>query len=284
MTLTVAGHRVEAISQILEAAGACALRFEEAGGPAVYDEGLAEEPRYWPKTDIAVFFLSRAAAEFGAHLLKEEGEDLHLETVSDQGWEAQARSGWRAFAILDDLWIYPNDTEAPTGRLAIHLDPGLAFGTGTHPTTRLCLRWLYAVLKDRHDTKATVLDFGCGSGILAIAALRLGASRAVGIDIDPWALEATHNNALRNGVAAQIQTAPGPLNPAERYTLVVANILAGPLITHSHVLSQAVAPTGQLALSGILEDQVERVQAAFPEFALTLTQDEEWCLLQGGRA
>ncbi|MHB8254118.1 MAG: 50S ribosomal protein L11 methyltransferase [Acidiferrobacter sp.] len=282
MTLTVAGHRAEAVGQLLEAAGACAVRFEESSGPAVYDEGLAEEPRYWPQTEISAFFLSQAAADFAAHVLHDEAGLLRPETVTDQGWEAQARLGWHAFAIVDDLWIYPNDTQAPPGRLAIHLDPGLAFGTGTHPTTRLCLQWLHASLQETNSA-VNVLDFGCGSGILAICALRLGAAHAVGIDVDPLALEVTQQNAVRNGVAARIHTMAPPLDPDARFALVVANILAGPLVTHSQTLSRAVAPNGQLALSGILADQVDRVLAAFPEFTLALTVDEDWCLLHGGR-
>ena len=250
----------------------------------MYDEGLAEEPRYWPKTDIAAFFLSRAAADFAAHVLKEEAGELHPLAVTDQGWEAQARSGWAPFMIQDDLWIYPNGVAAPPEHLAIHLDPGLAFGTGTHPTTRLCLRWLYASLKTPRYIRASVLDFGCGSGILAITALRLGAACALGIDVDPMALEATQGNGLRNGVAAKLRTQEPPVDPGSRYMLVVANILAGPLIAHRYTLSQAVSPGGLLALSGILEDQVEQVRAAFPAFDLTLAMDEGWCLLHGGRS
>ncbi len=268
---------------MLEASGAYALRFEEAGGPALYDEGLAGEPRYWPKTSVVAFFLSQAAADFANHVLKEEGVDIGMRTVADEGWEGLARLAWQPFAILDDLWIYPNDREAPAGCLAIHLDPGLAFGTGTHPTTRLCLQWLYRSLKERDAANTTVLDFGCGSGILAITALRLGGARALGIDIDPLALESAQHNAVRNGVAARMQTRCPPLTADERFDLVVANILAEPLIAHKPTLDRALAVGGRLALSGILEDQAERVRAAFPEFDLALTIDEDWCLLEGGR-
>lgn len=227
--------------------------------------------------------MTRAAAEFAAHVLKEEAGGLHPEAVADQGWEAQARAGWTAFAIQDNLWIYPNDAEAPPEHLAVHLDPGLAFGTGTHPTTRLCLQWLYATLATAQWVAPSILDFGCGSGILAIAALRLGGVSALGVDVDPLALAATQENARRNGVAAGLRVQEPPIDPDGRYTLVVANILAGPLIAHGDMLARAVAPNGRLALSGILADQVNRVRAAFPTFELALTVDEGWCLLHGGR-
>ncbi len=268
---------------MLEASGAYALRFEEADGPALYDEGLAGEPRYWPKTSVVAFFLSQAAADFASHVLKEEGVDIGMRTVADEGWEGLTRLAWQPFAIVDDLWIYPNDRVAPAGRLAIHLDPGLAFGTGTHPTTRLCLQWIYRSLKERDAANTTILDFGCGSGILAIAALRLGGQHALGIDIDPLALDAAQRNAARNGVSARMQTRCPPLTADERFDLVVANILAEPLIAHKPTLNYALAVGGRLALSGILEDQAERVRAAFPEFDLALTIDEDWCLLEGGR-
>lgn len=283
LTFTVAGSRVDAINELLEAAGACAIRIEEAEGPALYDEGLAEEPRYWPKTRIAAFFLSAQATDFAIHILADEPVDLHRATVADEGWEAQARSGWAPFAILDDLWIYPNDSTPPPERLAIHLDPGLAFGTGTHPTTKLCLCWIYASLKNPTYKGAGVLDFGCGSGILAIAALRLNAVYALAIDIDPLALEASACNAARNGVSARLTTGTPPLQAHEQHLLVVANILAGPLIRHSRMLAGAVASGGLLALSGILEEQVPQVRAAFPEFAFTLVCEGPWCLLHGAR-
>lgn len=283
LTLTVPGTRADAVGQLLEAAGAHALRFEEADGPALYDEGLAGEPRYWPKTGVVAFFLSQAALDFATHLVKEEVADIGVRTVPDEGWINLTRLAWQPFAIVDDLWIYPNDKEAQTGHCAIHLDPGLAFGTGTHATTRLCLQWLYRSLKERDGAKMTVLDFGCGSGILAIAALRLGAAHALGIDVDPLAIESAQHNAARNGVGARMDTRFPPLQADERFDLVVANILAEPLIAHKAVLVRALAPHGRLALSGILENQVERVRDAFPEFDLTLKTDEDWCLLEGGR-
>ena len=279
------GCRVEALGQILEAAGARALALEEvAGGPAFYDEGLAAEPRYWPRTRIAAFFASEAQARFAEEVVAGEVEAPYREWVADEGWEALTSRDWQAFSITDGLWIYPNDEEAPAGRLALHLDPGLAFGTGTHPTTRLCLKWLYETRQADPQRDLDMLDFGCGSGILAIAALRLGARRAAGIDIDPLALMAAADNARRNGVSARLHLAAA-LAPADGpYDLVVANILAGPLIAQAAALERATAAGGRLALSGILPDQVPAVVQAFPGFTLAPREDEGWVLLQGARS
>jgi len=284
LTLTVAGDRVDAVTELLEAAGARAVRFEEASGPAFYDEGIAEEPRYWPLTRICAFFEGEAACRFGALVVACETQTSTYEHVTDEGWEARTQASWQPFPIMDALWIYPNAQQAPPEHLAIHLDPGLAFGTGTHPTTRLCLQWLYGALKDPSFTDCDVLDFGCGSGILAIAALRLGARHAWAFDIDPLALDATKANALRNEVADRLTISSCASAHNIGYGLVVANILAGPLITHAQTLSQAVATGGRLALSGILEDQIERVARAFPDFTLTPVKEDGWCLLEGGRA
>ncbi|MHB1608732.1 MAG: 50S ribosomal protein L11 methyltransferase [Acidiferrobacter thiooxydans] len=278
------GVRVEALGQILEAAGARALAFEEVpGGPAFYDEGLACEPRYWPRTRIAAFFASEAQARFAQEIIAGEVEAPCREPVVDEGWEALTARDWQAFPITEGLWIYPNDEPAPPGRLAVHLDPGLAFGTGTHPTTRLCLRWLYETLREQAHPGLEVLDFGCGSGILAIAALRLGAGAAWGVDIDPLALTATWENAQRNGVGDRLRAATELARDRHPYDLVVANILAGPLIAHAPALMRATAACGRLALSGILPDQVPAVVQAFPEFALTPREDEGWVLLHGRR-
>lgn len=277
------GSRVDAVTQVLEAAGASAIRLEEALGPAIYDEGLAEEPRYWPLTGIAAFFVSEGACRFAAEVLKGEAQDVRCEFVSDEGWERRAQEDWQPLPIIDTLWIYPNGVEAPADRDVVHLDPGLAFGTGTHPTTRLCLQWLYRTLAASHRADRDILDFGCGSGILAIAALRLGARCAYAVDIDPLAVTATQENAIRNRVADRLHVSEGPLTLKHPYALVVANILAGPLVIHSELLARAVATGGQLALSGILENQVDRVTAAFPDFSLSIAREEDWCLLHGGR-
>ncbi len=279
------GPRVEALGQILDAAGARALAFEEVpGGPAFYDEGLACEPRYWPRTRIAAFFASETQARFAQEIVAGEVEALSREWVADEGWEALTSRDWQPFAITEGLWIYPNDQQAPPGRLAVHLDPGLAFGTGTHPTTRLCLAWLHETLRGEEGPGGrAILDFGCGSGILAIAALLMGARAALCVDIDPLALSATLDNARRNGAAPRLRVAAGLARDEGPYDLVVANILAGPLITQAPALMRATAARGELALSGILPDQVPAVIQAFAGFTLAAREDEGWVLLHGRR-
>lgn len=284
LSCSAPGSRVEVLAELLDAAGAYAVAFEEApGGAAFYDEGLAAEPRFWPTTRIAAFFASEAAARFACEIVAGEVGDLARDPVADEGWEALTSRNWQAFPVAHGLWIYPNAEEAPAGRLAIHLDPGLAFGTGTHPTTRLCLKWLAETLREDRGPKGPVLDFGCGSGILAIAALRLGAATALAVDIDPLALAATANNACRNGVADRLRIAPTLAPDDGPYDLVVANVLAGPLVAQAAALARATAVGGRLALSGILPDQASAVARAFPEFRLTTLEDEGWVLLHGGR-
>ncbi len=282
LAFTIDGSQVDAVERLFEAAGACALRFEDAAdAPALYDEGPPDAPRYWPRTRVAAFFLSAGAADFAASLLP-PGVASTREAVTDAGWEREARKGWTAFAVSETLWVCPRDTKAPAGATALHLDPGLAFGSGTHPTTRLCLRFLQDRLA-RHPA-ARVLDFGCGSGILAIAALKLGARDALALDIDPLAIAATADNAEANGVGERLQVGYPPIPSHEAFTLVVANILAGPLLRAAEGLRAAVAPGGALALSGILPQQVDAVRAAFPDFALSVQDEDTWCLLAGGRA
>ncbi|WP_298139626.1 50S ribosomal protein L11 methyltransferase [Acidiferrobacter sp.] len=285
LSCIASGSRAEMLGQILGAAGAHAVAFEEVpGGPAFYDEGLAAEPRYWPHTAISAFFTHEAAAHFAQRVIAGEVWALHEEPVADEGWEALTSRTWQAFPVTPGLWIYPNHEEAPPGRLAVHLDPGLAFGTGTHPTTRLCLRWLYEALQAPAQAPRKLLDFGCGSGILAIAALRMGARAATCIDIDPLALAATRDNAQRNGVAQRLRTAPDLAADDGPYDLVVANILAGPLIAQAGALMRAAAPQGRIALSGILPDQAPAVVRAFAGWALSAREDEGWVLLEGLRS
>ncbi len=177
------------------------------------------------------------------------------------------------------LWVcppgqYPEQPDA----VIVDLDPGLAFGTGTHPTTALCLRWL-----DRHPPRqARVVDFGCGSGILAIAALRLGAAEVVALDHDPQALEATASNAAKNGVEERLTILPVGCSAEGRYELVMANILAGTLIDLAPQIAALVAPGGRLILSGILREQAEQVAAAYRDCFEVLPPEvqEEWVLLE----
>jgi ribosomal protein L11 methyltransferase len=203
-----------------------------------------------------------------------------VEPVAEQDWVRRSQSQFEPIRISDKLWIVPSWAQAPDpGGLNLVLDPGLAFGTGSHPTTRLCLQWLERTIGGGER----VLDYGCGSGILAIAALRLGASAALGVDVDPLALPAARANAERNRADARfINTETAPDFQAD---LVVANILANPLILLAPLLSKYACKGGRIALSGILEAQAEEVIAAYaPWFAMRVgDSDGGWVLLEGLR-
>ena len=202
-----------------------------------------------------------------------------LSRVEDQDWVRRSREQFAPFSIGARLWVGPSWHEAPRGvPPALRLDRGLAFGTGSHPSTRLALRFLERTLRGGES----VLDYGCGSGILAIAAAKLGAAQVDAIDIDPQALEAAAANARANRVAVRVG-APQAL-PAARYDVVVSNILAQPLILLAPLLASRTAPGGRIALSGILEAQAAEVAQAYAGwFDVTTAAEEGWALLEGLR-
>jgi ribosomal protein L11 methyltransferase len=200
--------------------------------------------------------------------------------VEDADWVRLTQSQFQPLQITPRLWVVPS-WHAPPDPAAINivLDPGVAFGTGAHPTTRLCLRWLDAVVTPDAD----ILDYGCGSGILAIAAMKLGARSARGIDIDPQAVLAARDNAERNGVTVNFSvTTDAPAAPAR---IVVANILANPLTVLAPLLTRLTRPGGRIALSGILAEQAQSVVDAYAgNFAMQpAATDEGWVLLTGIR-
>ncbi len=214
------------------------------------------------------------------------GGDLpehHVEEIADQDWERSWMDNFQPMRFGRRLWIVPSWHAAPEpDAVNLLLDPGLAFGTGTHPTTALCLEWL----DGQELAGRQVLDFGCGSGILAIAALLLGAERAVGTDIDPQALEASRDNASRNGIEPARFPVYLPADlPQRQADVLVANILAGPLVSLAPQLTGLVRPGGLLALSGILAEQAEEVRAAYSaHFDLDPTAEREgWIRISGRR-
>jgi len=204
----------------------------------------------------------------------------HAEFVGDEDWVRLSQSQFEPIRISDKLWIVPSWTTAPDAHAVnLVLDPGLAFGTGSHPTTRLCLQWLERTVRGGER----ILDYGCGSGILAIAALRLGAREALGVDVDPLALIAARANAARNRADVRFINTETALD--SQADLVIANILANPLILLAPLLAGYMSKGGRIALSGILEAQAEEVMKAYaPWFAMRASaSDEGWVLLEGLR-
>src|SRR5690606_27405757 len=206
-----------------------------------------------------------------------------FEDIADQDWERSWMDNFQPMRFGQRLWIVPSWHDAPDPEgVNLLLDPGLAFGTGTHPTTALCLEWL-----DGQDVRGQhAIDFGCGSGILAIAALLLGAERVTGTDIDPQALEASRDNAQRNGIAdARFALYLPEAMPSEPADLLLANILAGPLVSLAPQLISLVKPGGRIALSGILAEQTDDILAAY-DSAFTLdpvAEKDGWIRVTGVR-
>ncbi|EJO94306.1 ribosomal protein L11 methyltransferase [Ectopseudomonas mendocina DLHK] len=262
--LAITPEQAETFEDALLEVGAVSVTFMDAEDQPIFEPDLGTTP-LWSHTHLlALFEADTDETALIAHLQLLCGGTLpehHVERIEDQDWERSWMDNFQPMRFGQRLWIVPSWHAAPEpDAVNLLLDPGLAFGTGTHPTTALCLEWLDGQNLD----DCRVLDFGCGSGILAIAALLLGAPQAVGTDIDPQALEASRDNANRNGIdPARFPVylpADLPQQPAE---VVVANILAGPLVSLAPQITALVQEGGRLALSGILAEQAEEVRAAY---------------------
>ena len=226
-----------------------------------------------PDTDVAAL-LAAAGAQIGLT----EVPAFTVDIIEEQNWVQLTQSQFDPIRVSERLWIVPSWHESPDpAAVNLILDPGMAFGTGSHPTTRLCLEWLERVVSDQ----VSVLDYGCGSGILAIAAARLGAGRVAGVDIDPQAVEAARANAERNGVTALFADSAEPV--AGQYDLVVANILSNPLRVLAPAICAHVRSGGQLALSGILREQAEEIIGIYAQWLPMQIADtrEDWVCLSG---
>jgi len=287
LSLEAGDLNAEELSVFFESRGALSVTSVDAADQPLFEPDPGTTP-LWSSTRVTALF--DAETELGPlkkQLAEACGEAvldrLVEETLEDRDWERAWLDQFHPMQFGEHLWICPDGQRPPPaeGQVLIDLDPGLAFGTGTHPTTALCLAWL-----DRHPPSGQqVLDFGCGSGILAIAALKLGAAAAQGVDIDPQALLASHGNAARNGVDAQLATCLPDDLPAGTFDLVLANILANPLIELASHLSTLVRPGGMLVLSGILAGQAVDVQNAYaPWFTFTPAAAQDgWVRLQAER-
>lgn len=267
LRLEIGRDAVDSAEELLYASGALSITELDAQDQPLLEPGPGETP-LWDRIVVVGLFpgdldpdeLRARFASAWETALGERAPAFRLDGLADQPWERAWLEHFRPMQFGTRLWVVPSWTEPPVaGAVNLRLDPGLAFGTGTHPTTALCLRWL-----DAQDLAGRrVLDFGCGSGILAIAAALLGAAQVTGVDNDPQAITATRENAARNGVAvaallpAQFDAAPGA------FDAVVANILAGPLVQLAGRITDCLAPGGVLALSGILREQADEVAAAY---------------------
>jgi ribosomal protein L11 methyltransferase len=293
LTLRAPQVLVEPVSDALsDELDALSVSVEDADADSDAERALFGEPGMpppaagWDRSTLRALFETDAPAEAAAAVLLAQDwtQGLHLQSLAEmpeQDWVRITQSQFAPVEITPEFWVVPSWHEVPpAASRVIRLDPGLAFGTGTHPTTRMCLRWLATHAASVHG--ARTLDYGCGSGILAIAAVMHGAGDTDAVDIDPAAVKATTDNARDNQVALN----PGLPDAAQgRYGLVLANILATPLKLLAPLLCGHVAPGGQLLLAGILARQAEELQAAYaPWLALAvLDQEDGWVLMGAGR-
>jgi len=280
--LAITPDQAEALEDQLLDLGAVSVTFMDAEDQPIFEPDLNTTP-LWSHTHLlALFEADTDPDSLLAHLQLLRGGELpehQVEVIEDQDWERSWMDNFQPMRFGRRLWIVPSWHAAPEpDAVNLLLDPGLAFGTGTHPTTALCLEWLDA----QPLQGQSLLDFGCGSGILAIAGLLLGAEHAVGTDIDTQALDASRDNAERNGIAAERFALHLPEKAAD---VVVANILAGPLVSLAPRITALVKPGGRLALSGILAEQAEEVRAAYSgAFELDPTADKDgWVRISGVR-
>ena len=277
----------EKYSDWLSACGAQAVTFIDAKDTPIYEPLPGDEVIYWNNTVVMGLYDASHDMDKVLNYLKGIHPDkanmaYKLEQLEDKDWEREWMDNFHPMKFGERLWICPSWREVPEpNAVNVMLDPGLAFGTGTHPTTALCLTWL-----DGLDLEGkTVVDFGCGSGILSLAALKLGAKKVIGIDIDPQALQASLENAKRNQCEDRLELFLPKDQPQFKADVVVANILAGPLRELAPVIIEYVASKGVLALSGVLEEQAEQLQSIYGEFCQMdpIKVQEEWVRLSGVR-
>ena len=290
LVLRVAEAQVEDVSDALEALEALSVSVEDADAQTEAEQALFGEPGMpapkagWQRSRVVALFPSAQAAQEAAALLQPQdffagGEVVGVRPVANEDWVRLTQSQFAPVEITPTFWIVPSWHEPPAAaQQLIRLDPGLAFGTGTHPTTRMCLRWI----AQRDLSGQRVLDYGCGSGILAIGAAKFGAQTIDAVDIDPAAVDSTRINAANNHVRLQ---AGLPDAAQGLYGVVLANILATPLKVLAPLLCAHVAPGGHLVLAGILARQVDELQAAYaPWLALSVADEEDgWVLMTAHR-
>jgi len=293
LSLTLHANQQDRVELALEDLGALSITLRDADADtpderAIFEPGVGELP-LWNEIVLNALFdgaVDRSGLVHALHELVPELAPDHIafRDVEDQDWTRAWMDQFQPMPFGQHLWIYPSTVAASAddaNRVIVHLDPGLAFGTGTHPTTALCLEWLDATeLKGK-----TVIDFGCGSGVLAVAALKLGAAHAIGVDNDPQAIEASRVNAERNGVAAELDLHLPENFPPRREDILIANILAGPLADLAPLFADCIKPGGLLALSGILQGQETELLARYAAWfdRLQVATREDWVRITGMR-
>ena len=292
LSLTLRADQQQAVEEALDDVGALAVTLLDADADtgnerAILEPGVGETP-LWSLIVLSALFEADVDRSGLLHVLGELLPDLDptqitFREVADQDWTRVWMDQFKPMRFGKRLWIYPWNTEpaAEPDAVVVRLDPGLAFGTGTHPTTALCLEWL-----DQADLAGKrVIDYGCGSGVLAIAAALLGAREVIAIDNDPQAIEASRDNAERNGVATSIVLYLPAADPGAIADVLVANILAGPLHALAPVFAARLRPGGALALSGILVSQRDELLARYAEWFddLSASVREDWVRIDGRR-
>jgi ribosomal protein L11 methyltransferase len=287
LTVLAAGNQVELLEELLFLADAQAVTLVDDGDAPIFEPPVGSHP-VWPQTQVqALFYDVRPNSEIlgdlatyfqRANLLIELPKELT--PLPDQDWVRASLDQFQPIKV-GGFWVKPswNEDPIPPNLTVLNLDPGLAFGTGMHPTTQLCLEWLSA-----NDLSGqTVMDFGCGSGILGVAAGCLGASQVTGLDIDPQALLATEHNASLNDLV--VETLLPDQTPSCTFDVVVANILANPLIELADTLNNLTQPGGKIIMAGLLDEQADHVRAAYPNIHFDADVSKEgWTRLSGTKA
>ena len=303
LQFTVDAQTAEELGDALMELGALSISVEDAQADTPEESPLYGEPgmipaqEAWNESVVQALFDNQLWQQFPQHTeailaeLVQSGlaVDVYTETIiEDQNWVELTQSQFEPISITPNLWVVPSwhtiPEGLPNGAICLAVDPGLAFGTGSHPTTRLCLQWLEKLSHDHALQGKNVLDYGCGSGILAIAAQKLGSGKTVGVDIDPQAMVAGEQNAMNNQVAVSFYL-PDHAQELPKFDVVVANILANPLQVLAPAIASHLAPNSALALSGILDRQAQDVIACYAPWIELKVMDvhEGWVLLAGHR-
>lgn len=276
----IATEQVETLSEQLEELGALSITCTDQGDHPIFEPKPGTTP-FWPESVITALFTELGDAEHARDILQQTlmNGDISIVSVADQVWEKAWMNDFHPMQFGQKLWIYPSWSSPPDkDAVNIQLDPGLAFGTGTHPTTALCLTWL-----DNHSPAGkTILDFGCGSGILSIAAIKLGASKVYAVDIDPQAHEATESNAKQNNCYDPTNLIIGEQSIIEESVdLILANVLLAPLLQYQEQFLAWSKPNATLVLSGLLESQCDTIVDYYQPNCRVVFQntENEWGLV-----